>query len=114
MARIISAYRDVGDEEPPYEQPFGSESAVRESWSEPAATLELPLLASLYDHGFYHGIRWSGTELEQVLEELVRLEIHWMEAELPSAVLDDLVERAGYLRAAITLAQQHGGIVDIS
>jgi hypothetical protein len=103
VARHILVYQEV-DGEALYEAPFGSESAVRESWSEPAATLELPLLASIYDIGFYHGIRWSGSELRQVLEELVCLEAHWTAGGQPSDVLADLIERAGYLRAAVTLA----------
>jgi hypothetical protein len=113
MARHIWVSREA-DGERLYDEPLGSEWAVRESWSEPAAALGLPLLASIYDYGFYHGIRWSGPELKQVLEELDRRESHWKTSRLPSDVLSDLIERAGYLREAVRLAQQCRGLVDIS
>jgi hypothetical protein len=112
VARSISVYPEGGGE-PLYEEPLGSESAVRESWSEPAAALGLPLLAAVYDHGFYHGTRWAGAELRQVLDELARLEGHWSSAGLPPDILKDLRERAGNLRAAVALAQERGGFVDI-
>lgn len=112
MARHISVHREV-DGEAIYEEAFGSEWAVREGWSEPAAVLGLPHLASIYDYGFYHGNRWGGTELSQVLGELALLEAHWTAAGLPSDVLADLRDRAGYLRTAVTIAQQCGGFVDI-
>jgi hypothetical protein len=113
MARHMSVHREV-DSEPLYDEPLGSEWAVRESWSEPAAALGLPLLASIYEYGFYHGIRWSGPELRQVWGELDRVESHWKTSRLLSDELSDLIERAEYLRAAITLAQQCDGFVSIT
>ena len=112
MARCISVYREAGGE-PLYEQPLGSESAVREWWSEPASVLGLPLLAAIYDEGFYYGNRWSGARLRQLIEEVARLEGHWASAGLSPDVLVGLRERADYLRAAVSLAQDVGGFVDI-
>jgi hypothetical protein len=112
MARGISVYKEAGGESL-YEQPLGSESAVREWWSEPASALGLPLLAAIYDYGFYHGNRWSGPELRQVVDEMAQLEEHWSMAGLPPDVLADLRERAEYLRAAVALAEECGGFVDI-
>jgi hypothetical protein len=88
--------------------------AVRELWSEPAFALGLPLLAAIYEHGFYYGNRWAGPVLQQVLNELARLEPHWSSAGLPAEVLADLRERAGYLRTAIALAEECDGFVDIA
>jgi hypothetical protein len=95
--------------EPLYEQPLGSESAVREYWSEPAALLGLPLLAAVYDQGFYHGIFWSGEQLGSVVTEVDRLEAHWSAARLPSDLLADLQERARYVREAVAVASAVGG-----
>ncbi len=112
MARSISVHRESSGDSL-YDEPLGSESAVREWWSQPAAALGLPLLAALYDHGFYHGNRWAGAELRQVLDQLTQLEEHWSLAGLPPDVLADLRERAGYLRAAVALAEGCGGFVDV-
>ena len=112
MARCLYV-NQVGASEPLYEEAFGSESAVRESWSDPAAVLGLPLIASIYEFGFYHEIRWAGPELETVLHELDRLERYWHSARLPTEIAEDLRERAKHLRAAIALAKQCGGIVTI-
>jgi hypothetical protein len=112
VARAISAHRVVGGE-PLYEEPLGSESAIRESWSEPAAALGLPLLAAVYDHGFYHGTRWADVELRTVIDELARLEEYWSSAGLPPDALADLLERAGYLRKAVLMAEACDGFVDI-
>jgi hypothetical protein len=43
------------DADPLFEEPFGSESIVREYWSSPAESLGLTLLSSIYDEGFYLG-----------------------------------------------------------
>jgi hypothetical protein len=112
MARSISVHREAGGEAL-YDEPFGSEAAVRESWSGPAVALELPLIAAIYDHGFYHGVRWAGVELAQVLAELSRLEVHWSTVKLPPGIAADLAERAGYLRYAVALAEECGGFVAI-
>jgi hypothetical protein len=112
VARTISVYRLAGGE-PLYEQPLGSESAVREWWSEPAEALGLPLLAAIYEYGFYHGNRWAGRDLKQMRRELARLELHWSSAGLAADVLANLRERAGYLRAAADLAEEYEGFVDI-
>jgi hypothetical protein len=112
MARSISVYREAAAE-PLYEQPLGSESAIREWWSEPATVLGLPLIASLYEHGFYSAIRWAGPDLTRALRELATLEAHWMSAGLPPEAIADLAERASYLRAAVAKAKECGGFVDI-
>lgn len=112
MARGISVHREAGGESL-YDEPLGSESAVREWWSGPAAALGLPLIASIYERGFYRAIRWAGPELVQVLAELARLEVHWASV-APSEVAAGLAERAGYLRAAVAVAEEWGGFVVIS
>jgi hypothetical protein len=112
MARSISVYREAASE-PLYEQALGSESVIREWWSEPAMVLGLPLIASLYEQGFYSGIRWAGPELARALRELATLEAHWKSAELPPEAIADLAERASYLRAAVAKAEECGGFVGI-
>ncbi|MFO0891034.1 MAG: hypothetical protein U0790_18055 [Isosphaeraceae bacterium] len=113
MARGITVYREVGGD-PLYDEPLGSEAMVRQWWSEPATSLGLPLLASIYDQGFYHGIRWSGVELAQVQAELARLQLHWDSMSLPADVAAGLAERAGYLREAVEMAMDCGGFVSIA
>ena len=113
MARGITVHREDGVEAM-LDEPLGSESAVRERWSTPAATLGLPLIASIDDHGFYRGIRWAGPQLAQVMAELAVLEDHWASIGLPPDVAADLAERAGHLRTALTLAGDCGGFVAIS
>jgi hypothetical protein len=113
LARGINVYRQGGGESL-YDNPMGSESAVREFWSEPAADLGLPLLADVYEHGFHRGNTWSGSALRQVVDELARLEEYWASAGLPGNVLADLRERAGYLWAAVAIAERCGGFVDIA
>ena len=75
--------------------------------------LGLPLLAAVYEFGFYHGSRWSGPELRQGVDEVARLEEHWASAGLPADVLAELRERAGFVRAAVAIAEECGGFVDI-
>jgi hypothetical protein len=97
-----------------FDAPLGSESAIREWWSAPAVSLGLPLLASIYDHGFSHGIRWGGSELKQVLDELSRLAEYWTTANGLPDVGYSFAERAQYLRQAIAVAENCGGIVVIT
>jgi hypothetical protein len=99
---------------PLYEQPLGSEAAIREFWSVPAAELELPLLTSLYDQGFYQGIFWEGDELVQAASELACLENHWVKMQLDATRYADLRDRAGYMREALKMANSYGGWVSIS
>src|SRR4051812_33242410 len=113
MARGIAVYREDGGEAL-YDEPVGSEAIVREYWSGPAASLGLPLIASIYEHGFYHGNRWAGPELARVLAELEGLQVHWSTAGLAPELAQQLAERAGYLRAAVALAESCGGFVSIS
>lgn len=112
LARRISVHREAGAESL-FDEPLGSESAVREFWSEPAEALGLPLLAAIYEHGFYHGNRWSGPQIRQVLDEVALLEKHWASLGLANDVTTDLYERAGYLRAAAKIAEDCGGLIDI-
>ncbi len=125
MARALSVYGPTDVEstsngwrvrdsvEPQFEQPLGSESAVREFWSSPAAELGLPLLASLYDEGFYRGIFWSGHELDQALRELASLEEYWARAPYDDETRADLCERAGWMRDALRLAARCQGWVSV-
>jgi hypothetical protein len=52
--------------------------------------------------------------LLQVREEAARLQESLAEARLPSELLADLRERAGYLGAAVDIAEQCAGFVDIA
>jgi hypothetical protein len=127
MARGIAVYRGADVEHLPnadwrlregaeavYDESLGSEAAVREFWSDPAARLGLPLFAVVYELGFYEGICWHASQLDTAEAELDRLEEDWHAAGLDAETLAELVERAGYLRKAAGLARGHGGIVLIS
>lgn len=94
---------------PHYEQPLGSESAVREFWSTPAFELGLPLFTPIYQDGFYHAVCWSGNQLKAIVVELDQLETHWLGMELPGEILSDLQERAGFLREALAVALKIDG-----
>ena len=96
-----------------FRQPLGSEWEVKEYWSDPAATLDLPLLSTVYDEGFYQGIQWGGDQLPQVRAELGRLETHWSTSGYTSEVTAMLAEKARQMRTALDLAEQHGGYLVI-
>ena len=96
-----------------YEQPFVSESGVLEFWSAPALELGLPLLASIYDEGFYRGIFWQGDQLAAVKAELLQLEKHWPIAVSDTATLGALRERACWLHVALDTAESCDGWVSI-
>lgn len=127
MARDLSVYRSAdvidlppgnwkvrGGAEPLYEQPLGSESAIRTFWSDPASRLGLPLLAAISEHGFYHGVRWREGQLQAVRAEVDQLEGHWPHLSLPPDVIDDLQERARFMREATALAEEIDGCVVIT
>src|SRR5690349_11262022 len=95
LARGITVHREGADESL-YDKPLGSESVVRELWSDPATVLGLPLLADVYEYGFQHCNKWSGPQLSQVLDEVSRLEEYWASAGLPADALAGLQQRAGY------------------
>lgn len=127
MARGIVVYRGSDVEhlsasdwrlrdgaKPLYDEPLGGEGPVREFWSAPAAQLGLPLLAAVYEHGFYLGICWHGDQLDAAEAEVARLEEFWQGAGLDAGTLQGLSGRAAYLRTAVGLAREHGGILVIS
>lgn len=97
-----------------YENPLGSEAAVREFWSEPATSLGLPLLASIYDEGFYNGVGWSGPELDRLAEELEVLEGYWKNMSFTETDRSDLAERMSFMRTAIQVAKQRDGVLTIA
>ncbi len=97
-----------------YDQPLGSEAAVGQFWSAPAAELGLPLLAAVYEYGFHHGIRWSGEQISAVAAEVDRLEAHWSASGLSADALANLQERAGFVRQALSIAAQASGWVVIT
>ncbi|AWM40534.1 hypothetical protein GobsT_09540 [Gemmata obscuriglobus] len=97
-----------------FDRPLGSESAVRVFWSEPATALGLPLIASVYEYGFYHGVRWSGDQFRAVAAEVDRLEAYWIAAGLPPDTLADLRARAALVRQAVSAAEACGGWVVIT
>jgi hypothetical protein len=94
-----------------FDSPLGSESAVRQYWSDPAARLGLSLIASIYEQGFYVGCEWSAGKLDKLLDEITKLELHWKDAALQKEVLADLSERATSFRAAINTAKESNGII---
>jgi len=102
------------DVTPLFVAPLGNESAVYEWWSAPAEALGLPLLASIYEYGFRHGIRWANGQLKRAHAEVVQLEAHWKSAGLPDDQLAMRLERSGYLREALTIAQEHRAVVIIT
>ena len=97
-----------------YDEPLGSESTVSEFWSKPASALGLTLLAEVYEHGFHHGIRWSGEQLLAVVAEVGQLEVYWRAAGLTPETLADLDRRAGFVRAAVAVAVGCNGAVVIT
>lgn len=126
MARDISVYRAEDIEERPdadwrvregavwlFDAPRGSESAVCHWWSLPTALLKLPLLASIYEVGFHHGIRWSGPQLKQVLDELDRLEEDRAASNEQPDTEYNFAERVQCMRQAIAIAESCDGAVVI-
>jgi hypothetical protein len=93
---------------------LGSEFTVGDWWSGPAAILELPLIFSIYEYGFNHGIRWSGSQLRSLLSELSRLETYWASSNLPANLADRLAERAQFLRSAVAVAEKRSGWIVIT
>ena len=122
VARTIAVYRLEDFEAPPpdswrvhpdaeglFQAPLGSESDVRRFWAEPADLLNLPLLSSIYERGFFEGICWGGADLPQLLDELQRLEEFWPSLNLALADAHDLAERADSMRRAVQVAVDHRG-----
>lgn len=97
-----------------YDAPLGSETAVHEYWSAPAALLKLPLLASIYEQGFYEGSIWSGEQLDQLDEETRALEQYWRSLPPGSIPLAHLEERAGFLRRAMQIAKENDAAIIIT
>ena len=91
------------------DRPLGNESAVREFWSGPAIDLDLPLFREVYGHGFDHGIRWSGEQLQAAAAEVDALEADWADDELPPETLAYLRQRSGFVREALAVAEACGG-----
>src|SRR5215467_1691652 len=85
------------------EGPLGSEGVIRVYWSEPAQRLRLPLIASIYDDGFYRGCDWSGPDLDRLATELYVLTAYWRQEGLED--LPWLEERADGLRKGIDIAR---------
>jgi hypothetical protein len=96
-----------------FDAPLGSESAVRVWWSEPAVSLGLPLLSTVYGFGFDHSILWDGPQLKRVLDELALLEEHWASTDLSPDAEYNFAARADYLRQAVVVAQGCDGFVVI-
>ena len=97
-----------------YDNPLGAEGDVHEFWSEPALSLGLPLLASVYEEGFHKGIEWSGPALDRLAEELVVLEHHWRTMSLDDSDRSHLSERMSFLRTAIQVAKNCDGVLSIT
>jgi hypothetical protein len=96
-----------------FDAPLGSGAVVREFWSAPAEALRLPLIASIYDRGFYKGIEWSCGQLDQLEAELFQLERHWDSLDLTPDFREDIRERLTSLRAAVEIARRIDGVLTI-
>ncbi len=100
--------------------PLGGDHTVYTFWSSTAAELDLPLLTALYNEG----LTAQGPEqLSQLEWELDALQGYWDTHELcdpdPRSGLhgrerEELQERMGYLREAISVARETGGVLGIS
>jgi hypothetical protein len=92
-----------------YDAPLGSGDVVYTHWSSRAASLELPLLASLYDKGLeIHGARLEALSLE--LNALARA---WQSDGIEAELYEDLCERMQYVQEAVQIAREADGFVDI-
>jgi hypothetical protein len=74
----------------------------------------LPLLAAVYEEGFYRGTYWHREQLNEAEFELSKLEKHWEKAELDDEILADLRERARYLRTALSVAREYDAVLTIT
>jgi hypothetical protein len=99
--------------ETPFDAPLGSESAIRLYWSDPAAALNLPRFAAIYERGFQEGIFWLTDDFEGVLQELEQLEQHWQQMKLSDDMVRNLRVRAGHIREAIRIAGEMDGLIVI-
>ena len=97
-----------------FSEPLGSESVIREFWSHPAERLGLPLLASIYDEGFYEARVWQGDDLNVLEREIASLRQHWSTLGLPAQIASDLAERAGFFEQAIAIARKEGAVIVIT
>ena len=112
-----------------YENPLGAGGTVFELWHVPAHELHLPLLGSIY----HDGLRVEGEQLAALSRELDALQRFWAATDFSQTtplrasimhpdgtqeerlvpLADHLSERLGYLREAIRIAYECGGVVDI-
>jgi hypothetical protein len=88
--------------------------AVRQYWSDPAKKLGLPLIASIYEQGFYVACEWCGAELDQLSAEIGRLEVYWQKLPLAEGLQRDLCERAATVWDAINAAKKCDGVLMIA
>ncbi len=82
-------------------------------WSDPAARLGLPLIASTYQVGFHEGCEWSGPDLDALEQEVAALESYWRQ-HVREGTLAHLLETADSLRRAIQIARDANGVVSIT
>jgi hypothetical protein len=104
MARDIIVHQLEGGDCPLLVTPLGSETSVRELWSDPAEMLGLPLIASIYERGFHEGIQWSGNELDALIEELEVFQAYWSASSMGSEGDLQLHVRMTEFKSAIELA----------
>ena len=99
---------------------LGADGTVGLYWSGIARTLDLPLLAGIYECG----LRLDSTsELETLALELDEIESGWQSMELPDPghrswlrgqVREHLAERLASFREALRVAMHHGAVLIVS
>ncbi|MEU8001356.1 hypothetical protein AB0B66_09380 [Catellatospora sp. NPDC049111] len=104
-----------------FDEFLGANWAIGDHWSDHAERLGLPILASLYEVGFTHGVQVEGAGLDALESELDQLVAEWRRLYPPPdedggqdpQPLTQLLERADHMRTAIRIARQVDGFIDI-
>jgi hypothetical protein len=129
----ISVYSKATDESRSlelYQNPLGNGTQLWQYWLRPAGELGLAFLCEHFDDG----MDVSGNDLDNLASDLDRLERHWVEAHVGASeyvrystthpggsreegdipMHDHLRVRLGFLREAIRIARESGGVLHIA
>jgi len=116
----FDAWQHRMDEAYLFDAPLGADQTVWLYWSGVARTLDLPLLARIYELGLRLD---TPSELDAVASELDRIEAGWQSLELPDPgplsalrgyLREHLSERLAFFREAIRIAREHGAVLLVS
>jgi len=132
MAYHLSVHveRDGAPRRELYHKSLGADETIFGYWHLPACDRGLALVAQIY----HEGLEVRGDQLDQLFEELQRLEEHWRATgagktlQIPHnvtdgrgslspahiCVFDHLTERLGFVREAIRIARESAGVIEIS